>query len=204
MPELERAEAEPKGHGRALRGLPVAGRPGQGGFPQDGDPGNPGRRVLQQGEALARDVGRDVDSQSRDVAPGPSEACHEARSDRVRRQRHDDRDGRRRPLGEGDRLVAPRHDRIDVQPDELRHQRRQPLDLAVGESVLEPEILPLDVAQPPEPVLERPQDPARSGLGFPTSRGRPDTPSHRLRLGGERRGEEAEEPRRDECAPVHY
>jgi hypothetical protein len=158
VPELEGAEHQSQGSCRMLGGLPVAGWRRERGLPEHGDPGHRRHSLLQQRQPLTGDLRGDIDGQAGDVAPGAGQARDEPCAHRIRGERHDDRDGGRRSSGEGDRVVTPRHDGIDVQLDKLRHQGRQSVDLAVGESVIEPDVPPFDVAESLETVFERSQE----------------------------------------------
>jgi hypothetical protein len=96
---------------------------------------------------------------------------------------------------------ARRHDHVDLEPDELGRERRQPLVLPVRAPGLEDHGPALDIPELAHPLTERfPQgSPGREGPVVQE----PDPGDGSLRLGGERRGEESEDDREDGSEAIH-
>src|SRR5256885_6765677 len=83
---------------------------------------------------------------SGDVATRPRETGHEPVSDRIAHDRHDDGDrGGRLPYCTG-RWRIQREDEVDLETGQLGRQTREPLDLPIGPSVLDEDVLTLHVA----------------------------------------------------------
>src|SRR5207244_1352757 len=92
--------------------------------------------------------------ESRDVTAGLGQALDQAGRDRVGRHRHYNRDGRGRLLGSEDWRVTARHDEVDVEPDEFSRQRWEAGDVPFRVAVLQEKVLPLDVPQLPQALLQ--------------------------------------------------
>ncbi len=86
--------------------------------------------------------------------------------------------------------------------DQISREGRKPLDLGVGAPVLEGEVLILDVSEITQPLAEHLEERRRPGnhVKISDSRHLPGP----LRLGGERRGEEAASDAGDEGSAVHH
>src|SRR5262249_17330150 len=99
----------------------------------------------------------------------------------------------------------PRSDnQINVQPDQFRDEIRVPFSLALGEPVLDGDILVSDPAEVAQALFER-LDVRRGGRRGPT----PQIPDlgdllRLLRLGGERRSEEAASDHAKERPSLHH
>jgi len=92
---------------------------------------------------------------------------------------------------------VPCHDDVDFEPDELGRKRRPPLASPLGPSKLEGDVLALRVTEIAESFSQ--WLPGQVGeKAYPRDRRR-----WLLRLGLERRGEEAERDAGDERPPVH-
>ena len=131
-----------------------------------------------------------------DVAAGSRHAGDEARCNRVAYDSEDDRDCAGRLLGRFGSRRGRGNDDIHLQAHELSGERWQPLRPTLCEAVLDHDGLTLDIAQLSQALPKGLENYAvRRGQG----REVPDV-GH-LRLGGERRGEEAASHCADECPP---
>jgi hypothetical protein len=96
-------------------------------------------------------------------------------------------------------------DDIDLRADQLGSEAGKARDVAVRPSVLQNEVLSLDVAQLGHPLPERIDNAqhfrARRGLAEPSY---PHNFVCLLRPGGERRGEETACQGADEGSPIHH
>jgi hypothetical protein len=130
-------------------------------------------------------------------APPPNP---EAEADGIADTDEDDREGRGGLLGSTGRLGTGCHDQADVGSEEFGRKGRKPVELPCVPPVLDLEIAPFDIAKGAQALAEC--------FPFWTVGGteNPDPPdlSRRLRLGGERRGEEAASQGAEERSPVHH
>jgi hypothetical protein len=98
--------------------------------------------------------------------------------------------------------VATRHDDVDLEPDQVLGELREPLRLPVGEAVLDHHVPSRDVAEITQAVFEGFHEArrllARRAQQNPDSGNLPPL----LRLGGERRGEESSRTN-NKGAPIH-
>ena len=100
-------------------------------------------------------------------------------------------------LAASDRRIRPRHDDVDLEPDQLGRESGEPLVLSLRPSVLDHDVLALDVAELAQPSPERLDEMlGRHGRGRGHEEADPIDLPRLLRLGGERRGEEAASQRR--------
>jgi hypothetical protein len=158
--------------------------------PQDRHAIDGRHHLLQELEELAHDLRTREEGQSRNVPAWSREARGEAAPDGIARRRHDDSDrGRRVPGGRG-RQLHPGEGDVDVEPDELARELRQPIGSPLRRAVLDHEVLALDPSERTKALAERgavifSRAPELQGADAV------DLPS-RLRLGGERRGEDPE------------
>src|SRR5262249_1150905 len=117
---------------------------------------------------------------------------------------HDDRDRRGGLLCRDDMRVAARHDDVNLERDQVLGELREPLQLPVGEAVLKHHVPSRNVAEITQAVFEGFHEvrllPARRAQQIPD----PGNLPRRLRLGGERRGEDSREGSLNEPASVHY
>src|SRR4029077_5921597 len=88
------------------------------------------------------------------VAARPSEAGNKAKLDRVLTDSEHDRDRRRRSFGREWRSRAGRGDDGHTTADQVSHQRRQAIELALQPVVLDRYVLAVDVAGFTEPLAE--------------------------------------------------
>src|SRR6266581_4175822 len=79
----------------------------------------------------------------------------ESGTDRIDTVGHDNRDGRGRLHGRNRIWICPGDDLVHAEPDQFRGKRGQPFHLAVGEAVLDDDILANAVAEAPQALLER-------------------------------------------------
>jgi len=118
----------------------------------------------------------------------------------VDREGHDggDRAGSRPRRWDRD---AAGQDDVDLEADELRGQRGQPPQVTSSKALLDDQILPRHPAQATDAEPERRDPSARI-----SRRQHPDAihSPRLLRLGGERRGEDATSQGAEECASVHH
>jgi hypothetical protein len=132
------------------------------------------------------------------------EARDDSLPDGIGKPRNDDRNRRRRILGRQGRWRSPGQDQIHVQPNQFSRQSRVSFVSAVGRSVLDDEILPLDVSE----LLQTPPEGLEIGRirlrRRPFEHTDPVCLPYLLRLGGERRGEETARQGADERPPIHY
>src|SRR4029453_14975749 len=82
-----------------------------------------------------------------DVRPRPSEAGYEARENGVAAGRHHDGDRVRDVLGYQCRRRTSGHDDVNLEPNQLGREVREPFRAAVGRAVLDHDVLPLDVPE---------------------------------------------------------
>src|SRR5262245_12379256 len=99
--------------------------------------------------------------------------------------------------------VATRHDDVDLEPDQVLGELRKPLQLPVGEAVLDHHVPSRNVAEITQAVFKGFHGVrrllARRAHQIPDPRNTPRL----LRLGGERRGEEASRNHREEGTSPH-
>ena len=150
------------------------------GMPEDRHAGDPGNGLLEQREAFWNQL-RAKEGQSCDIPARPGEARDKPVPDGILHRRRDD----------GNR--AEHDDEVDPEAYHLGREGREPLDPPLRRPVLDDNVPALDVAQFPQrlPELVEPCP----GLGMLKGGGREHTDLENLRrllrLGGERRGEEA-------------
>jgi len=162
------------------------------------DPREVWERLVQQFQAFAGELLRDVDDAG-DIAARAGQAGDESQTHGIiARIIHDDRDGARRLFGGESPCGATDNEAVDLESDHLGNQLRKTLDLAVRKARLDDEILAFRIAQFLEALCER-------LVSRWCSRGRADldvTDSihfcRRLRVSSERRGEEDESQHHDE------
>jgi len=142
--------------------------------------------------------------QPRDVATGPRKARHEPLRDRIGDDRHDNRDHGGGTL-RGDRLARPGDDDgVNLRVDQLGNESRQTLRVAIREGRPDDEIPPLDIAQLAHPLDERLPGNSPCRIRADAQHTHVVHLPGRLRLGGERRGEEAARQGADERPTVHH
>ena len=126
------------------------------------------------------------------LPPGPRQAGDEAGLDRIGGEApHDDRDRAGGLPGREARRRAGRQDELHLQSDQFGRERGQPIVAVLREAVLDDDVLALDVAVLAQ-SLEKALDQERPALArADAQKADPVDLPGRLRLGGERRGEEA-------------
>ena len=139
---------------------------GIGRIDQHGNPNGLGHQVVQQPQPLGRNI-RDEKIDAGRVAARPGKAGDKTQLDRVFADAEDDRDRRGRSFGrKRSRIAAGRGDNGDATADEVGHERRQAIVLALQPVVLHRHVLALDVAGFAEAFTER-SGTAHGGLGRP-------------------------------------
>ena len=117
----------------------------------------------------------------------------------------EEHDGQRRrgPLGGQHAERAPAgDDDVDLERDQLRRQRGEPLGPALGVPILDQHGAALDVAKVPQPLEERLSRAGIRALHIERQVADAGNLPGLLRLDAERRGEQPESA--EEGAPVHY
>ena len=126
-------------------------------IPEDGDVGELGNHFPEQLQPFPFHFRRDR-GQPRDVPAGPREARDEARSRRVANGHHDERNRRCRLL-DGERGgCASGNDHINFQGDQFGDEGRKAFILSFRPSILDQNVLALDVAEVPQAFAERPDE----------------------------------------------
>jgi len=114
-------------------------------MPEGRDPRNLGEGLLEQLQALRDQLGAEV-RQPGDVPTRPRETGHEPVSDRIANDRHDDGDRGGRLLYSTGRWRIRREDEVDLETGQFGRQTWEPLDLPIGRSVLNEDVLTLHIA----------------------------------------------------------
>jgi hypothetical protein len=103
-----------------------------------------------------------------------------------------------------DMRVATRHDDVDLEPDQVLGELREPLQLPVGEAVLDHHVPSRDVAEITQAVLEGFHKGrrllARRAQQIPD----PGNLPRLLRLDGERSGDSTSQRGQQEATAVHH
>src|SRR6267142_5743928 len=97
----------------------------------------------------------------------PREADDEPILDRITTPRHDDWDRSRGVLRFQRRSRPPRHDQVYLQANQVGRQVREPLGSAVGRSILDHIVLPLDVSSSCSPCRNASRLAGFSATGVP-------------------------------------
>ncbi len=127
-------------HHVSRRGLAVTA-----GMPEGGDPGHPGQCFLEERHTLRDELWAE-EGQPRDVPTGPGETGHESVADRVAHHWHNDGDRGGHLLGRARRRRIRGDDEIELETNQFARQPRGPLDPPVCGSVLNGDVLALDIA----------------------------------------------------------
>ena len=187
---LDEVQLDAQPLGRHLRPRHREGGGGIGGIPEDGHAGDGGEHGLEELQLFPEEFGLQG-GQSGDVAPGPGEAGDEADPHRIAHAGHDNGDRRGRVPGGQRRGRNRRQQDVHRETDQLGRESREPFVLSFRRAVLHDEVLAFDIAERAHPLQERLQRwLLRSGRTQQIT-----DPVHvrgRLRLGRERRHEEAE------------
>jgi hypothetical protein len=173
------------------------------GIQHDGDSCQARHGFLEQLQALGREL-RTEKSRPRDVAPGARKAGDQSARHHVAADRHDDGDRRRGLLHDPDARPA-RDDDVRLEADQLSGERGKPIILALRPPVLDDDAPVLDVAEVTESLPQGPDLTSVAGLGGgPEESDARHLSRTRLRLGGERRGQEAAREDRHEDTSGHF
>jgi hypothetical protein len=128
--------------------------------------------------------------QARDIAARARHALHQLAAHRIGNHDEDDRDGSGRALRRQGGQSGDRHDEVDLERGKLGRLTGEPFKLLVGEALLQPDGLALDVAESGQSLSECAQV---DGLFLGASRVPQDAdgghPGRRLRLEGARHRE---------------
>ena len=174
---VEDLDLQPDGGGGFLH-VPQRGLGGRsiGRIDEHGNTNGLGHQVMQQPQPLGRHLaGEKIDAGR--VAAGPGEAGDKTKLDRVFADAEDDRDRRCCSFGrERSGRDAGRGDHGHTAADQIGHQCRQAIVLALQPVVLDRHVLAFDVAGFVEAFAERGHI-ARGGIGRPAV----DKPDHRQR-----------------------
>jgi hypothetical protein len=117
---------------------------------------------------------------------------------------HDDGDDTRGILRCHARRCRHRGDHVDLQPDQLRRECGKSIELALGVTGLDRNVLPLDPACLAEPFLEGVEEVRDRHSRTAREIAHSADFAGRLGLGGERRGEEAASDHAKEGASLHH
>src|SRR5215813_9803666 len=148
--------------------------------------------LLEQLEILRRQLLAD-EGKPREAPSRMSEARREAGPDGIP---HSDEDYGRRigeiPHGNG-RRCAESHDHLELEGRQLAREQDKLVPVPFGKAILQPQILPLDVAEIPQPLLQGREARRGRSCGPGAEAQEPDVAllPRLLRLYNERRGEEA-------------
>src|SRR5215470_9415608 len=172
------------------------------GVPKDSDP-----REFRDGRLLQLQPFpaylRLVEKRPRDVPTRSGQGGSEAGGDRITFKIAGDDGDRCRPSLrslEGSRPQGDDH--VDAETDQLGSELRESIGSPFGEAIINGEVAALGVAELPHALTECAQE-VRQRAGELIQEADPCDPVL-LRLGGERRGEEAAGYGTEECAALHY
>jgi hypothetical protein len=113
-------------------------------------------------------------------------------------------DGRGRLHGRNRIWIGPSDDNVHAEPDQVCSKRGPPFHLAVGEAVLDDDILADAVAEAPQALFERFSEMERLLPGSDREGPHPvDSPCRLLRVRGERPRNRCPAESQDEVAPLH-
>jgi hypothetical protein len=119
---------------------------------EHGDAREVGNRLLEELKPLPIEIRRNV-TQSRDVPFWVGEVRDEPFPNRIA-GRYNDWDRARGLLGSASREVSSCHNHLDVETDKLGRQMGQMVCPPLGPTVLDDDVLPLDVAKVAQTLLE--------------------------------------------------
>ena len=150
-----------------------------------------GKHLPQQLQPLCGQVRR-LRVQPGDVPPWSGQARHESARNRVISRRHDDGNAGGGFLRRADSVIsAGGEEHVDLEADQLGREVVLAIELSLGPPVLNGDVLPFTITEPPRALAETPPGasrrwPVRAATSIRSARPSPPL----LRLGGERRGEE--------------
>ena len=145
------------------------------GVNQNSDLYGPWHQCTQQFQPLRCDLSTQVIDPC-DVATGPGEARDETKPDRVFADGKDDWDRRGCRLGRECGRVSRRGDHRDLSTNQIACQRRQSIQLSLGPTIFDRDVLPLDVSGLVQASAKRAQTDC-----ILTVRSRAEEPDHRHR-----------------------
>jgi len=198
---VDRVDRQPGPHGRALHGLELLGGGRIGSVAEHPDSLDCRERLLEDVEPLGAQLRRQHGDPGH-VAARAAETRHEPGLHGIdAAERHDDRDRPGRVSRRADGARSHRDDHVDIRPNQLGGQAREPAEVALRESILERDVLPRQVAQLAHRLPEVRVPSAAWARRLEPS----DTPelARRLRTGCARCGEETTADRREERPSVH-
>src|SRR6185295_5631688 len=173
-------------------------------LPEDSDQADLRNGLLELFQTLADELRSDV-GQPREIAAGVRQAGDEPVCDRIGGRAEDNREDPRRFLGrQGGGCASTGHDDINLERNQFGRKSREPLDLPLGRSVFDHDVAALDVAEVVQSLEEGP-----SQVGVSVRDERQEAYSrglgrHLLRLGSERRDEEATTEGREERTSIQH
>ena len=122
---------------------------------------------------------------------------------RIANGNHDDGDRLAGVLGCRHSLRPERYDEVHLEPDQLGRQVGQPVDPILRISIVDDNILALNPPELAQPLPERVEQGWPIGRGRQAKKSYPRHLSRLLRVGGERRGDEAARDGGHESASRH-
>src|SRR5499426_197747 len=160
---------------------------------EDGHTADLGDGLLEQLQLFGDDFQAGAAGHPCDVPARAREARDEPGTNRIANGNHDDRDRPGGVLG-CRRYLRPRRcdDEVHLEPDQLGRQVGQPVDPILRISIVDDDILALNPPELAQPLPERVEQGRPIGTGREAKKTYPRHLSRLLRVGGERRGEEAE------------
>jgi hypothetical protein len=126
---------------------------GIGRIPQDADPRGRWHELFEEFEPFREQIGVSV-CKARGVPTRTGQTGHESGADGIRFAHEHDGDRARDFLGRESAAGRCRNENIDLDTDELRGERGEPLDLPRRISLLDDDVLTFDVSKLPKPVPE--------------------------------------------------
>jgi hypothetical protein len=171
--------------------------------PEDGDASRTRQRLLEDLDLLLGQLG-DLVAQARRVASGPGDTGNQPGLDGIRHHSPDDGDCGSGLLRGSRRTYAMGHDHVDLEEDEFGREIGEPLGPPVSPSLLDDDVLALDVPELAQPVPKR-LEVDRESLRSWCVAEVPDAPHlfRGLRFSGERRRDGTTQGRQQEAAAVH-
>src|ERR1700730_1343829 len=172
-------------------------------LPEDSDPIDSRDTQLELFQTLADEL-REDEGQPRDIAARPRKAGDEAAPNRIGSSSEDNGEGAGCLLGSPGSLCASSgHDDINLEGNQFGRKSGKALRLPLGISVFDHDVAALDVTEVTQSLEEGLVSMGASGpverqIAYASDLG------GLLRLGGERRGEQAASQTSEECPAIHY
>ena len=149
LSHVEKLRLEAEGSRCRLDLFPRRGKRGTTHVEEDSDSGGSRKQFPEKLDPFCVEL-RDNGADPGDISTRVGEARDDSVPDGIGKPRNDDRNRRRRILGGQGRWRSPGQDQVHVQPNQFSRQSRVSFVSAVGRSVLDDEILPLDVSELPK------------------------------------------------------